>query len=121
MPHKNTQSFQGQGDPTKCFDIRKRVPQWMNTKVDTTFRAVLCATGTLNDTLAGRDVTTQTEQVVQALLLRTATGEDLSVIGQNFGVTRPDFALFDDELYRKLIPILATKRKSALKIFFEVI
>jgi len=117
----NILPFEGVGEPKKSFDIRKRVPpRWMS-RYGSTVHAILAAMGDLLESLCGESADSAISQAAKALLLRTATGTDLSIIGQNYGVARPDFALADDDLFRQLIPVFATKRKAVLRIFYEAL
>lgn len=120
----NSVNFEGVGDSGKCFDLRRRIPKreeiW-RTEYGTQNHAILCATGELLETIGGDTVDSQINEAARAMTLRAAEGEDLSIIGQNYGVTRPVLLAFDDETYRDFIPILAAKRKTALNIFYEAL
>jgi hypothetical protein len=117
----NSQNFSGVGLPQWCFLIKQHAPSWWAKNYGSNFAAILEAVGKELDTLAGIDNGSSSYSTAQqALCLRTATGTDLSVIASNYGVTRPDFAVSDD-IFRELIPYLATQRKCVLSIFYGVL
>lgn len=113
-------AFEGVGLPSWCFILRRHAPSWWATNFGSNFAALLNATGIELDKLFGTGPNSAYTAVQQAMWLRTAAGPDLAVIAQNYGVRRPDFAT-DDTTFRKLIPLLATQRKCALKIFYDML
>jgi len=117
----NTANFTGVGQTLKCVDIKKRVPSWWDKRYGSDLNAILCATGAALELLAGYGATSGLKDAAAALSRRTATGKDLGVIGANFGVSRPEFLAGDDEAFRALIPILGTKRKAVLSIFYDLL
>jgi hypothetical protein len=119
-PGPNTFNFSGIGDPMAVFALRKRTPAWWNTAYGSNFYGVLAAVGRAIDQVGGKTGSGVAE-LVDAIRIRTATGADLDTIGQNYGVSRPEFAISNDALYRELIPILTASKKSILQIFYDVL
>ena len=111
--------FEGAGDPQTVFDIKKRVPQWWNTRRGSRFYGLLYAIGYALDQIMGK--AGQIDQVEAGLSIRTATGENLAVIGQNLGIDRPTYLIGDDALYRLLIPAFSTRPKATLQAFTEAL
>lgn len=116
----NYADFSGTGVSERIINILSLVPTHWNTKFGSNLFAILGGIGSLVDSVAGLKNTSALQLVYDAISLGAAEGEFLSFLGQNYGVKRPDFTSDDDDLFRKLIPIYATKRKAALKIFYEV-
>ena len=106
--------FEGDGLPQKCFDIKKHMPpDAFATAYGTVCGTHLEASGMEFDSLVG-DTGSTLALAQQALCLRTAQGDDLTIIGQNYGVTRPDYAITNDDLFRVLIPLYSTQPKGTL-------
>jgi hypothetical protein len=116
-----TLQFVGDGDPKKTFSIKKKVPQWWNTSYGSNLHTLLGATGEKLEELVGESSFSNYQEAIKSLFIRTAVGEDLSLIGQNYGIKRPSFLTSDDDLYRKIIPLFATKKKSVLEIFYAAL
>ncbi len=109
------------GDPLTTFFIKRRVPTWWQTRFGNVTYALLGAAGdTLND-MAGRAVNSAFNEVARAIVLRTAAGEDLTIIGQNYGLKRFTFAITDDDLWRQLIPIYGPGKKAILDVFHRAL
>ena len=116
-PHALT--FEGVGDPLTVFDIKRRVPPWWNTRRGSRFYGLLYAIGYTLDLIMGKGGLIA--QIKAGLSVRTATGEQLVIIGQNLGVDRPSYLIGNDDLYRQLIPVFATRPKSKLQAFVEAL
>lgn len=61
------------------------------------------------------------KQVKDSIMLDTATGRDLTRLGQNYGVPRPRYNSASDDLFRTLIGILAWKPKMILSLIYELL
>lgn len=106
------------GDPLSAFSIKRRVPSWMNTVYGSNLYGLLTATSSWVDKLSSKYASAM-KDVINGFLLRLATGADLSVIGQNYGVDRPTSMFNNDALFREIIPVLAAERKAVIKIFYD--
>lgn len=56
----------------------------------------------------------------RALLVEFATGEDLNIIGRNYGIDRPP-ALDDDEIYRAIIRAVAYGPRGTLRLIEQIL
>jgi hypothetical protein len=105
----------------KTDAIKRLLPSWYNHVSGTALGALLLALGESDHALAGEGAGTALTAARDSLFLNTATDTDLSILGQNYGASRP-FALSqtDDVKFRTLIPLLAWEPKSVLRIMYKL-
>lgn len=118
----NVFDFTGVGCEPKAFTLRDMISKWYNASPGTRLWAILCAMGNSDADIAELElVTSAMAQARAALFINTATGSDLSIIGQNFGIPRPAAAVGDDELYRNLIKALAFGPRGTMRTIYGVV
>ncbi len=116
----NSLPFEGVGLPLWVFTLKRHAPRFWQKSFGSVMGSVLEALGIELDTVSGPGANSAVVSAQQALSLRTATGSDLSAIAGNYGVNRPDFAVSDD-VFRALVPLLATQPKGVLSIFYAML
>lgn len=84
------------------------------------FRALLKALARSHAIVMGDETGAGYFEVHNATFVRRATGEDLTIIGKNFGVARPFFSS-DEDLFRALIPVLSWLPKLRRKAFSDLL
>lgn len=60
------------------------------------------------------------DQARDSMYVNTATGKALTDVGANYGVPRPPQSPYDDELYRRIIPVLGWLPKTPLLVTYKL-
>jgi len=60
------------------------------------------------------------DQARDSMFVNTASGKFLTDLGSNYGVPRPPQSPFDDELFRRIVPVLAWLPKTPLLVTYKL-
>ncbi len=100
------------GVPRKVEEIKKHLPHDFKTEEGSNLGGLLEGIGLEELRVAGSDPTTVGRQAARdGMALDKATGDDLVVIGQNYGVSKPTALTLSDDEFRRFIQMLALKPK----------
>lgn len=121
-PASGSFDFVGASSEVKAFTLRSMIPQWYNAEPGTRLWSMLTALGNSDADVAELDLETSAiAQARAAVFIDSAAGEDLSIIGQNFGIPRPIARVGDDVLYRALIKALAFAPRGTMRPIYAVV
>lgn len=110
------------GAPQMYWQLKSYLFRWMLLTADSVAGALAYVVSKFDFKFGGNEGTTGGVQAVRdGIVLRTSEGDDLNMLGQNYGVFRPKDPNLTDAIFREYVQAMAWKSKTVRSRVEEVL